>query len=115
MDYIKTFESYSKSIGDKKDIKDTINNLRGGISKEMKEVALELLLPYTRAGKGRITELQLHPLLKKKIKEGAYPDGFSMGIDKNGYFIMTHRARSKSHEKPDGITAKEMKFIDSTG
>ena len=45
MDYIKTFESYSKSIGDKKDIKDTINNLRGGISKEMKEVALELLLP----------------------------------------------------------------------
>ena len=34
---------------------------------------------------------------------------------RDGYFIHTHRARSKSHEKPSGITAKEMKFIDSTG
>ena len=37
------------------------------------------------------------------------------GIDKNGYFIHTHRARSKSHKTPKGITNKEIKFIDSTG
>jgi hypothetical protein len=46
-------------------------------------------------GKSKITGLRLHPLLRKKISEGNYPDGFDMGIDKNGYFIHTHRARSK--------------------
>lgn len=38
-----------------------------------------------------------------------------MGIDKDGYFIHTHRARSKSFETPSKITAKAMKFIESTG
>lgn len=114
MKYIKTFESHSKSIGKETDIKDTIKNLHK-ISKEQKEVALTLLKPQTKASKGKITGLQLHPELKNKIKEGGYPSGYDMGIDKNGYFIHTHRARSKSHEKPSDITVKEMKFIDSTG
>jgi hypothetical protein len=38
-----------------------------------------------------------------------------MGIDKNGYFIHTHRARSKSYEKSSDIPLKDIKFIDSTG
>ena len=115
MKYLKTFENYnSKSIGKKINIKDTIKNLHK-VPKELKNIAIDLLKQYTKAGKGKITGLQLHPDLKKKIREGGYPDGYDMGIDKNGYFIHTHRARSKSHEKPNGITAKEMKFIDSTG
>lgn len=112
MKYIKTFEKHS--IGEVVDVKDTIKKLHN-ISKENKEIATTLLKQYTEAGKGKITGLNLHPDLKKKISEGGYPSGYDMGIDKNGFFIHTHRARSKSHEKPDGITAKEMKFIDSTG
>lgn len=50
-----------------------------------------------------------------QISDSDYPNGFDMGIDEDGFFIHTHRARSKSHEKPDGITVKEMEFIDSTG
>ena len=114
MKHLKTFESHSKSIEGVVDIRSTIKNLHK-ISKEQKEIALSLLKTYTKAGKGKITGLELHPELKKKIKEGDYPSGYDMGIDKNGYFIHTHRGRSKSHEKPSGITAKEMKFIDSTG
>ncbi len=110
MRYIILFEEFK----DSPDIRDSIKHLRK-VPKEYKEVALGLLKPYTRASKGRITELELHPDLSAKIKKGGYPDGFSMGIDKDGYFIHTHRARSKSHVEPDGITAKEMKFIDSTG
>lgn len=112
MRYIETFEKYT--IGEGVDIKMTIKNLRG-ISKDNKEIALTLLKPYTKAGKGKIFGLKLHPGLKKKISEGDYPNGYDMGIDKDGFFIHTHRGRSKSHEKPEGITAKEMKFIDSTG
>jgi len=59
--------------------------------------------------------LQLHRDLKKKIKEMGLPEGFSMGVDKDGYYIHTHRARSKSYEKPDAISIKDIKFIDSTG
>jgi hypothetical protein len=85
MKHLKTFESHSKSIEGVVDIKDTIKNLHK-ISKENKEVALNLLNSYTKAGKGKITGLQLHTDLKKKIKEGDYPSGYDMGIDKNGYF-----------------------------
>jgi hypothetical protein len=66
MKHLKTFESHSKSIGKDIDIKDTIKNLHK-ISKEQKDVA------YTKAGKGKITGLELHTDLKNKIKKGGYP------------------------------------------
>ena len=113
MKYIQTFEQ-REIIGKGVNIKDTIKNLHK-ISGENKDIALGLLKSYTKAGKGKITGLELHPDLKKKISDGDYPNGFDMGIDEDGFFIHTHRARSKSHEKPDGITVKEMNFIDSTG
>lgn len=40
--------------------------------------------------------------------------GCSLGKDKNGFFIYTHRARSKSR-KDLNFTQKEIKFIESTG
>ena len=113
MEHLKTFEKW-KSIGKEIDIKDTIKNLHG-VSKENKDLAIGLLKPYTKASKGKITGLELHPDLKKKISDGGYPSGYDMGIDKDGFFIHTHRARSKSHEKPDGITVEEMKSTDSSG
>jgi hypothetical protein len=104
----------SKSINDSRSFEDKVKFLRG-VSDNNKKIAIDLQKEYSRANKGVITELNLHPDLIKKIKEKKYPDGFSMGIDKNGFFVHTHRARSKSHKTPSGITAKEMKFIDSTG
>lgn len=41
--------------------------------------------------------------------------GCGMGADKNGFFVYTHRARSKSHSNPLSITKKEIDFIESTG
>lgn len=116
MIYLKTFlESKGKSsIGEDRDIKDIILNLKN-ITKERKEEALTLLKPYTKAGNSKITELNLSKKLIDKLKKGGYPSGFSMGIDKDGYFIHTHRSRSKSYESPDKIPVKDIKFIDSTG
>jgi hypothetical protein len=41
--------------------------------------------------------------------------GCSVGRDKNGWFVATHRCRSKSYPSPERITLKDIKFIDSTG
>lgn len=46
--------------------------------------------------------------IKKKL-------GFTCKKDKKGFFITTHRARSKSYESFDKIPMKDIKFIDSTG
>ncbi len=96
------------------DIKKTINNLHG-LSKEFKEIACNYVKSGTRAGKGKVSGLSLHKDLKKKIEVNELPSGFDMGIDKNGYYVHTHRARSKSHMNPGNISIKEIKFIDSTG
>lgn len=42
-------------------------------------------------------------------------EGVSLGQDKNGYFVYTHRARSKSYEMPGKIPLKKIQFIRSTG
>ncbi len=109
MKYIKTFESFAD-----KDVKTTIKNLKK-LPTELKEAAYNLIGSLTHAENGKIFGLNLHPDLIEKINKHGYPDGFSMGIDKDGYFIHTHRARSKSFETPSKITAKAMKFIESTG
>ena len=85
------------------------------LPQEYKDVAVGLVKQYTRAKNGVVTGLDLHPLIIKKCKEENLVIGFDMGVDKNGYFVSTHRARSKSHPSPDKITTKELKFIESTG
>ncbi len=104
----------SKSNKDDRPIQEKIKYVRG-ISNELKDIALDHLGSRTRASKGKITGLALHADLKKKIKDKNLPDGFDMGIDKDGFYIHTHRARSKSYESPEKITEKDIKFIDSTG
>jgi hypothetical protein len=42
-------------------------------------------------------------------------DGISLGKDKDGYFVYTHRARSKSYKTPYKIPKSKIKFIESTG
>ncbi len=112
MKHLQTFEKFQ--IGNEVDIKTSIKYLKK-LPTEYKEVATDLLKSYSTAKNGKVTGLELHPDLKKKIADNDYPSGFDMGVDKNGYFIHTHRARSKSHEEPDAIPVKDIKFIDSTG
>ena len=82
---------------------------------EYKEFALEHLKSYTKAKNGKITSLELPEDFKNRLKKENLPDGFDMGVDKNGYFIHTHRARNKSKENYMTISIKDIKFIDSTG
>ena len=111
MKHLLEFKIYKN---DKDDIRDKIKNLHS-VPKELKEVAYGLIDSCTKASKGKISGLKLHPELKKKVSEGDYPDGYSMGIDKDGYYIHTHRARSQSYPEPSKITVKDINFIDSTG
>jgi hypothetical protein len=115
-----TYEKYSKSINDKDDSlkakKEQIMRMK--LPKEIKEIAVELMSSSaisTHIKNGKVTGLELHPDIKKKIKDKNLPDGFSMGVDKDGFFIHTHRGRSKSYDSPGKISVKDIKFIDSTG
>lgn len=85
------------------------------IPQEYKDEVLPLVKQYTRAKNGVVTGLDLHPLLIKKCKAEKVVMGFDMGIDKDGYFVATHRARGKSYKTPDKIPTKELKFIETTG
>lgn len=113
MKYLMEYEIFEKKSKGDVPIETSIQYAR--IPKELKEEALKYLKDYSKCKKSRISGLLLHPDLKKKIKEKNLPDGFDMGIDKDGYYIHTHRARSKSYESPSKISVKDIKFIDSTG
>jgi len=96
------------------EVKEKIKNLKK-LPKEYKEIAVNYVNGLTVAKNGKVSSLDLHEDLKKKIKEKDLPDGFHMGIDKDGYFIHTHRARSKSFASPSKITVKAIRFVNSTG
>ena len=83
MIYLETFNENKKSEKEV-DIKTSIKYVRG-ISQELKDDALPLLKQYSTCKKGKISGLELHPDLKKRIKEKDLPNGFDMGVDKNGY------------------------------
>jgi uncharacterized protein YutD len=85
------------------------------LNDEQKEIAQNHLKSYSSIIKGKIFELELPNDFKEKLNSKKLPNGFSMGIDKNGYFIQTHRARSKSYKHYLDIPEKDIKFIDSTG
>lgn len=80
------------------------------IGKEMKEEILKYLAGgSTYHGGGSVRGLSIPKV------EGKSFNGVSMGADKDGFFVYTHRARSKSHVSPDKIPVKEIKFIETTG
>jgi len=83
------------------------------IPKEMKEE----ILKYFTSGSTYHEGGRVHGLSKPKEMTGKSPksSGVSMGADKNGFYVYTHRARSKSHPTPDKITVTEINFIESTG
>lgn len=111
MKYILLFEKFLK---DDRDINDQIKFVRG-VSSENKEYAKKYTQCITKVGKGKITGLDLPSEFVSKLNSEKLPNGFSMGIDKDGFFIHTHRARSKSKKSIMSIPKKDIIFIDSTG
>ncbi len=83
------------------------------IDVEMKEK----ILKYFTGGSTYKEGGHVHGLTKPKELMDKTPkaEGVSMGADKDGFFVYTHRARSKSHELPEKITMTEINFIESTG
>jgi hypothetical protein len=83
------------------------------IDAEMKEK----ILKYFTGGSTYKEGGHVHGLTKPKELMDKTPkaEGVSMGADKDGFFVYTHRARSDSHESPEKIPIKEINFIESTG
>jgi hypothetical protein len=87
-----------------KDVKGKVERSKK-IPKELKEQIYPLIVNgQTRYNNGIVTRL--------KYSESKECD---LGADKNGFFVLTHRARSKSYESVDKIPEKDIKFIESTG
>jgi len=83
------------------------------IPKEMKEEILKYIVGgSTYHEGGRVHGLSKPNVLREKSNKS---DGVSMGADKKGFYVYTHRARSKSKPTPDKITVTEIEFIESTG
>lgn len=99
---------------DKQELKDKIKRLHN-LPIELKDFAVKNIQYITNAGNGVVSGLEIPDEFQKSLSKRNLPNGFSVGVDKNGYYIHTHRGRSKSHESLDKITQKEIKFIDSTG
>jgi len=93
-------------------VKDSINRSKS-IDKEMKEKIIGYITSGSRyAEGGRVYGLSKPNELRDKSNK---VNGVSMGADKNGFFVYTHRARSKSYSEPGKIPVKDIEFIESTG
>lgn len=79
------------------------------LPKEMKLAIEPLVTGDTTYKKGIVTNL--------RKPAGMHPEasGLGFGADKNGFFVHTHRARSKSYVDPTKIPKKAIAFINSTG
>ncbi len=60
-----------------------------------------------------ISKLKVNEMTTPRLS-GRYR-GTSIGRDRQGYFVTTHRARSKSHPTAASITLREITWIRSTG
>lgn len=73
---------------------------------------------------GRFVDI-IEPVSKPSVDESnavAKPEGLrrlmkdvSLGRDANGYYVYTHRCRSKSYPTPHDIPERRIKFVASTG
>ena len=107
----RVFETLNESKAS--DWSDSFKNVKDKIKKskklpaEMKEEILKRIITSkfgTRYVKGVVWDLK-----------GSPGKGCSLGADKDGWFVFTHRARSKSKPSINKIPQKDIKFIESTG
>jgi hypothetical protein len=97
------YPSFEDFLNEKDNAREAVK--RSHLPKDIKEKVLKLGVSRFENGRAHIG--------KPKIK-GRNFDGVGMGADKNGFYVYTHRARSKSKSDPSEITSKEVKFIRST-
>lgn len=96
---------------EKPDVKRQIQSSRK-LSAKMKEEILKHTTSSSRYDNGRVFGLT-KPSGMGKISPKV--SGCSMGADKDGFFVYTHRSRCKSFPSPMKITKKCIDFIESTG
>ena len=85
------------------------------VPKDIKELMMKHKNSSSRINKGRLFGIKIPSEFTKKLKDEKLPSGFSMGIDKDGFFVYTHRCRSQSYMDYMKIPKKTISFIDSTG
>lgn len=93
------------------DVKKSIQ-LSRKIPANMKEKIIKLCASNSSYSNGIVKGL-IKPTGFNKITSKA--KGVSLGADKDGFFVHTHRARSKSYKNPLKITKKWIDWIESTG
>lgn len=92
-------------------IKESIQRSRI-LSVKIKNEILKHTISSTQYKTGIVTKLKIPDELKKISKK---IEGCFLGADKKGFFIYTHRARSKSFSTPLKIDKKTIDYIESTG
>jgi hypothetical protein len=104
----------AKFVNEKYDYEEDRRDVKGKVerSKKLSKEMKELILPLIQSGvssyiEGRVIDLK--GSMGKNVK------GNGIGADKNGFYVYTHRARSKSYESIDKIPQKDIDFIESTG
>ena len=79
----------------------------------MKENIIPLIIKQLIHGsqyiKGRVRNLSIPKINGKSFK------GVSLGADKDGFYVFTHRAASKRYSEIKAIPQKDINFIESTG
>jgi len=79
------------------------------ITDKMKNIIEPFMTSDSKVRNGVVTGLRKPNGLSKKF------NGVSLGADKDGFFVYTHRAASERYASPEAIPEKDIKFIESTG
>ncbi len=105
--YDKYFKPFNKGIfNESENYEDVIQKIKSSkkLSQEIKDKIIPLVvLNSTAYNKGFVTGLKFAN------------SGCSLGANEDGFFVHTHRARSKSYSDIDKIPQKDINFIVSTG
>lgn len=79
---------------------------------EMKNKIKDYLLSGSKYDNGHVKGLSKPKDLIKKTNK---INGVSLGADKDGFYVYTHRGRSKSYSLPEKIPVKDIDYIETTG
>jgi len=103
---ITTFKLFEK-ISDRKPAKEGLE--KSHLPKEMKEKIYPFINSESYYYNKKVMELT-----KPKV-EGKSFDGVSLGADKDGFYVYTHRSRTHSYDEPSKIPINKIAFVKSTG
>lgn len=86
------------------------------LSRKIPEAMKKRIMPYVNTGSrydnGRMFGLRKPPELSRTSPKAS---GVSFGADSKGFFVYTHRCRSKSKHNWRLISKREIDFVESTG